>query len=176
MKKIILGSVALSLLLLLVILHVQIQPAGQARVLRSDQKLIVVKSRVGWTQGWAMQSCLVPVEDGWLRFHEMFGTTAAGRAGIEIDVDFTYRIPPSLPAGWPEGDWCGALSAATAGELEIWFVSLSRDELLAQPQAASEAAAGLKESLSRRGLEVGAVSVRPRPAPEDALAPPIGPE
>ena len=62
MKKIILGSVALSLLLLLVILHLQVQPAGQARVLRRDQKLIVNKSRVGWTQGWAVQSCLVPVE------------------------------------------------------------------------------------------------------------------
>ena len=170
MKKIILGSVALSLLLLLVILHLQVQPVGHARVLRSDQKLIVAKSRVGLTQGWAMQSCLVPVEDGMLRFRETFAPTAASGEGIEIDVDFTYRIPPSLPAGWPEGDWCGALSAATAGELES---SISGDEFLANPQAASAAAAALKDSLSRRGLEVAAVSVRPRPAPEAALARPI---
>lgn len=176
MKKIILGSVVLSLLLLLVILHLQVQPDGQARVLRNDQKLIVVQSRVGWTQGWAMQSCLVPVEDGRLRFKERFALTAAGGEGIEFDVEFIYRIPPSLPSGWPEGDWCEALSAATAGELESWSASPASEESLASPEAASGAAAALEEGLSRRGLEVEAASVRPRPAPDSAQTRPIGAE
>ncbi|MFN2238160.1 MAG: hypothetical protein ABR524_02100 [Thermoanaerobaculia bacterium] len=176
MKKIILGSVALSLLLLLVILHLQVQPTGQARVLRSDQKLIVVQSRVGWTQGWAMQSCLVPVEDGRLRFKELFALTAAGGEGIEVDVDFTYRFPPSLPPRWPEGDWCRALSAATAGEIENWFTSNSSEESLSPPQAASGAAAALEKGLSRRGLEVEGVSVRPRLSPDGAQTHPTGAE
>lgn len=163
MKKIVLGSVALSFLLLMVILHLQVQPTGQARVLRSDQKLIVVESRIGWTQGWAMQSCLVPLEDGRLRFRETFSPTSAG--GIEVDVDFLYRMPPSFPTGWPEGDWCGALSAVTARELESWFASVSGVDFLANPQADSAAAAALKESLSRRGLEVGIKGVEFRGGP-----------
>lgn len=176
MKKIILGSLALSLLLLMVILHLQVQPAGQARVLRSPRQLVVVNSRLGWTQGWAMQSCLVPVDAGWLRFHEIFPPTAAGDEEIEIDIDFTYRIPPSLPGGWAEGDWCSALSAVTAEEMGSWFASIPRGELLGQPRAAAEAATALKEGLSRRGLEVRTVSVRPRRALDRAQTAPSGAE
>jgi hypothetical protein len=174
MKNIVLGSVALSFLLLTVILHLQVQPAGQARVLRSDQKLLVVKSRVGWTQGWAMQSCLVPVERGWLRFHERFAPPAADGEGIGMEVDFTYRFPPSL-AGWPEGDWCEALSSVTAGELESRFSSTSSDQSSAHPREASEVAAHLKESLRRRGLEVQDVAVRLGPAPDATRTQPIPP-
>jgi hypothetical protein len=169
MKKVVLGSIALSFLLLLVILHLQLQPAGQARVLRGDRQLVVIESPVGWTQGWGMQSCLVPVEGGWLQFQERFAPTGPGGEKKEVDVDFRYRIPPSLPGGWPEGDWCRALSGAAAEEIQSWLASASGDELRAE----SEAAAALKEGLSRRGLEVERESVRLVQAQGPAEANPV---
>lgn len=163
MKKIILGSVAFSFLLLLVILHIQIQPTGSARVLRSDQQLTFIGSRVGWARGWASESCLVPLENGLPLFREVIVAKTPQGEPFDFEVAVTYQLPVQAPAGWPAGDWCRAFSGAIATELETWLASISRDELLADPRGAGwKAAEGLTRTLGAEGLQVRSAAVRPR--------------
>jgi tetratricopeptide (TPR) repeat protein len=154
-KKILIGSAAALVAAAVLLLHLIVVPAGQARVVRRGDAVRVLAGRVGFAPRYLGRWCGQPWEEGAL--HAALTPSVTGGAGesYELAVDLRYRPPERLVGEWPEGDWCRALAAVVAEAAGAW-VRASEPEALLERPAESEAAGGaeLRRALEARGLAV----------------------
>ncbi|MBK5260214.1 MAG: alkaline phosphatase family protein [Thermoanaerobaculia bacterium] len=170
MRRIALIGAAIAALATLAALFVRLQPAGEARVIRSGSALRVVKSRAGIAIPFGDPCFAKQVVGGRLVADQSFDLPDAGGESINFRVRFDYVPPANLPPGWAEGAWCGVLDRRVSSSLSDWLSTAPIVELRSDPRAAGERAAEhLRAHLSAGGLETHLLTVRPT-IPQSALA------
>jgi tetratricopeptide (TPR) repeat protein len=177
MRRSLLAAVVLIVAAFVTILFVRIQPAGFARVLRRGRKVEVASSRVAFVVPFGRRSCLAPKGGDRLLFQQSMPV-----AGVDLNINFAYEPPSSLPDNWPSGDWCTSLENFVARN-----ISARDSDVLADPRAVEATisrdiqralgAANLKTSSVSARLRLPAGWERTRPIPEvmklAAAAPPV---
>jgi hypothetical protein len=117
MRRITTAIIAVAVIAALAFLFVQLQPSGQARVFRNGSDVRVLDGRLGFAAHFGSVPCLVPRSGDALFFQQSVHVTTKSGDEVDVNVSFTYKAPPSVPAGWPEGDWC----SSTTAEIQSWY-------------------------------------------------------
>jgi Flp pilus assembly protein TadD len=162
-------AAAVVVLAAVLLLTVRIQPAGNARIVRSGDALRVVTGRVGFvTPGGT--PCLAPVANGLTRFDRTYQAEDAGGETIAVAVRFDYTVPARVPASWPSGDWCSSLASRVGERVSAWVKGADVDTLRREPRRAGEAeVAAVQGELTSWGLQPRYLTLRPQ-VPESAIA------
>ncbi|MDQ3281204.1 MAG: alkaline phosphatase family protein [Acidobacteriota bacterium] len=147
----------------------RIQPAGSARIIRTDDGLRVIASRIGFAPLRARQ-CIAPFADGFARFDRNYAVEDAGGETIPVGIRFDYAVPSRLPAQWPDGDWCSSLQTRVGAFVQSWIARADVEMLRRDPRRASDlAVAALQAQLRDWSVKPRSVAVRPQ-IPESAIA------
>ena len=82
----------------------RVQPSGTATVFRSGSR-VIVRTTPLYVRAIGATSCHAP----------MIGDRLVFEGDVPNDqftthIRFTYTTPPSVPANWPDGDWCTSLA------------------------------------------------------------------
>lgn len=163
-------AAALAVLAAIAALFVRLQPAGEARVIRSGSAVRVVKSRAGIAIPFGDSCFAKQTAGGRLLADQSFDLPDAGGESIGFRVRFDYLPPASLAASWTDGTWCTALDRRVSSSLSDWLRTAPIAEVRSDPRVAGEkAAAHLRAHLSAGGLETQLLTVRPT-IPQSALA------
>lgn len=169
MRRSVIVAIILMLLAVVLGLHLRVQPANKALVIRRGDEVRVVGGRVGWAPRYLGAGCLVPREEGALAFAQDVVVATAEGEPFTFATSLQYE-EPSLVRGLPDGDWCAALHGLVAAGVSDWLRSTDRETLLADPRAAGwDASAQVSATLRRAGLTLRNVAVRPQ-IPEDVLS------
>lgn len=169
MKRTLLLVAFATLILAVLVVHFSYQPRGEARVIRNGDGVRLIAGRVGFAPLYLGRGCLVSGGERLAFDHAMNGRTAANDS-VELDIAFQYAPPASLPAGWPDGEWCTSLETFARTSVERWLLAFDRDELLGDSRAAGWLAAeALERDLEAAGIDADNVSVRPR-VPDELLS------
>jgi len=140
---------------------VRVQPAGQATIFRSGQQVSARKTTVYLTPLSGDRRCRVQTAAQSLIFDGV--TNGASNIGDEfpLRVRFSYEVPSTLPQGWPDGDWCSALSRQVSTIVHASSRSETVASLLADRRSAGDRiAASIAASLLHVGVRASAVSAR----------------
>src|SRR5881397_3455372 len=101
-------SVVIAFVVLIVIgfaaFLVRVQPSGTATIFRSGSR-VIVRTTPLYVRAIGTAACRVAVVGDRLLFDADLPNDA-----FSVHVRCTYTAPPSVPAGWPAGDWCTTLS------------------------------------------------------------------
>jgi tetratricopeptide (TPR) repeat protein len=167
MKRIVAGALVVLAIVAALLLTIRIQPANAARIVRSGDALRVVAGRIGFVPPGG-QPCIAPFGNGMARFDRVIESEDGGGETIPVAMRFDYVVPARVPAGFPEGDWCGSLSGWTEQLVDALIQGADVDALRRDPRGTGETIArALNERLA--DLHPRALTVRPR-VPESALA------
>jgi len=140
---------------------IRIQPAGYARVVRTDDGVRFVSSRIGFVPALA-DSCVTPVADGLARFDRTYDLEDGGGETIGVAVRFDYAVPARVPKTWPAGNWCTSLDTRIAQAAKNWIANADVDGLRRDPRGAGEAASStLQREMETWGIRAQHVTVRP---------------
>ena len=169
MKRLPIVIAALVALIAVLAFTVRIQPAGFARVVRTDDGVRFVDSRIGFAPALA-NVCVTPAVDGLARFDRAYDVEDAGGETIGVGVRFDYSVPSRLPKSWPAGNWCASFDQQIAQAVKRWIGSADADRLRRDPRGAGEvASAALQREMETWGIRAQHVTVRPS-VPATALA------
>jgi len=108
MRRLLIPVLAVLLIAAVVSSFVQLQPPGQARVVRYGSRIHMLDKPVGIATRFGAAACLVRLSGGRLYFEKNLSVTTRSGDVVDLSVSFTYAPPPAIPAGWPEGDWCSS--------------------------------------------------------------------
>ncbi|HSP15493.1 MAG TPA: alkaline phosphatase family protein [Thermoanaerobaculia bacterium] len=89
---------------LIALLFIRVQPPDKARVVRRGSTIAVASGRIAFVVPGG-QPCMAPRRGDQLFFRR---TQHAG--DLDLNVNFAYDPPRTLPATWPAGDWCSSLA------------------------------------------------------------------
>lgn len=145
----------------LIAVLITLQPAGQARITRNGESVTVWKGRIGLRTAFGGKSCFVPVEGSSLYFKQTIA--AESRAGdiVSIPVSFLYEPPSTLPADWPDGDWCSSLNAFVQQRLTRALHELPAEALVENNrEAADRISKSLEDDLRRSRFAANSVAAR----------------
>src|SRR2546428_4081516 len=104
MRKLVVFIAVLAVIVIAAFLF-RVQPSGTATVFRSGSR-VIVRTTPLYVRAIGAASCRVP----------MIGDRRVFEGDVPSDqftthIRFTYSAPPSLPANWPDGDWCTSLAS-----------------------------------------------------------------
>jgi tetratricopeptide (TPR) repeat protein len=119
MRRNVLLLVVLTLFILALAAATTLQPAGQARVIRRGRSVTVQKQRIGWRRAFGGSTCFVPVQGSELYFNQTIVVETKSGDVVNVPVSFLYEPPPTLPPGWPDGDWCASLTVFVKQRLAL---------------------------------------------------------
>lgn len=145
---------------ILLLSYLQIQKAGQARVIVDGTNIKVLRGRVGWARRFGVSQCVTRIAGAALYFDE---TRSVEKDDLEIPVQvrFQYEPPQRVPAGWPSGDWCSSLSKRVFTIASSRLATADLGEILDRPRDAGVAAAELiGRSLQEDHFHVATLTVR----------------
>ena len=138
-----------------------LQPAGQARVTRNGKSVTVQEGRIGLRTALGGKPCFVPIEGSDLYFKQTIA--AESRAGdiVSVPVSFLYEPPSTLPADWPDGDWCSSLNAFVQQRLTKALRGLPADALIENNRdAADRISKSLEDELRHSRFSANSVAAR----------------
>lgn len=159
---------AVVITLVLLALHLRIQPSGYARVLRRDQRLLTSTSRVGFAPWYLGDSCLVALTSSGPSFRKVIEAEDGIGELIPVEVSFRYAVPSELASNWPAGSWCSSLDRRVRDIAERWMKSVPFENLRGNPRESGwHAAETILKTLASTGLRSSEVSARLR-VPERA--------
>jgi tetratricopeptide (TPR) repeat protein len=139
---------------------ITLQPTGQSRVTRNGNSVAVQKARIG-LRTLGGKPCFVPIERNDLYFKQTIAAQTAGGDVVSVPVSFLYEPPSTLPADWPDGDWCSSLNAFVQQRLNTALRALPADALIEHNrEAADEISKSLEEDLQRAHLSANSVAAR----------------
>ena len=126
------------------------QPAGTARIVRTDNAIAVQRGRFAFANSGSY--CVVPLVGDRLLFDR---TVPADP--VNVKITFTYEPPSRLPDDWPAGSWCDSL----AQRVRSVAVKGVGENILTNPRAASDAlVSALQRDLQSADLTTSGMSAR----------------
>jgi tetratricopeptide (TPR) repeat protein len=158
-KPLALTVVALAVALIAGFLRVQ--PRGVATVFRTGDELTFRDAPVYFRPAISESRCRVTTISGTPAFEDNLIARSSTYDEFPLRVRLTYQVPPSLPAGWPRGDWCSSLHSRVAAAVGRWSITTTADELLdGRRSAGDRAAAAIDEDLRTANVKAASVSAR----------------
>ena len=159
-KSLLIAASSLAVAILAAI-FIRIQPAGCAMVFRRADSVVVRSQRIYLRPLFTGVPCCAKSSDGRLEFDQSVIAISAAADEIPLRVRFTYVAPPTLPADWPAGDWCGALLARVAASASRASATETAETLLSDRRAAGDRiSAAIGRELRGAGIAAEAVSAR----------------
>ncbi|MEA2162614.1 MAG: hypothetical protein QOK37_741 [Thermoanaerobaculia bacterium] len=153
--------ITVAILAALLAVFLRFQSSDCATVFRRDRSIATRTSAIYLRPLFGGDRCCAKLTDGRLVFDSSVIVSSASADEFPLRVRFTYDAPSSLPIGWPDGDWCGSLSARVAASAFRASQRETIDALLADRRAAGDRiAAGIENELKVDGMRVSAVSAR----------------
>jgi tetratricopeptide (TPR) repeat protein len=138
----------------------RLQPEGQAGVTRRGSSLSVAKRRVA-LRTFGGETCFVPLQGERLYFKDQIAVETKSGDRFDVPVSFTYEAPATLPADWPDGDWCTSLKSWLAAHLAQAMTGVTPETLASQSREVSDRLSNMLASdLGRSSIKADAVSVR----------------
>lgn len=158
MRRALLLSVSILIVLAIAASQLRFQKSGTARVIQRGGSVRALTEGIGFAPGFGGTTCIVPAEDGKLVYaSERAAATDAG--DVTARVRFRYA-PPAKPLASDTG-WCSALDALIAEKTAAWLDAADAMQLAADPRAAGHAATeALEAALRAAGVASERLSVR----------------
>ena len=148
MRKL-LALIAIVVVAALALMFFRWQPRGTATVFRSGSR-VIVRTTPLYIRAAGAPLCRVPMIGDALAFDGDVPSEA-----FSVHVRFAYTPPPSLPAGWPAGDWCTSLAQ------RIVIPPVAIDDLLDRRRETSDRIAdAIQRELKAAGILTSNVSAR----------------
>ena len=140
---------------------VRFQPAGEATVFRNARSLTVRTTALYLSPFVGGQRCRTATTSGRLTFDATVTGLTATSDEFPMRVRFVYDSPESLPASWPEGDWCASLAARVSAIARAASRAETVETLLADRRVSGDRiAAAITRALDRDGVHPDSVSAR----------------
>ena len=160
MRKILLVVFLLAAAVATAAIFVRRQPPGTATVFRAGSHVTMRRTRV-YLRPLGALPCSVPISGERLAFASELPAVSATGDEFTVRTRFSYAAPASLPAEWPDGDWCHALQSMVTTAVRRAASSTNVGELLDQRRQIGERIADeVRGELRSRGLPVDPVSAR----------------
>ncbi|HEX3069228.1 MAG TPA: alkaline phosphatase family protein [Thermoanaerobaculia bacterium] len=140
---------------------ITIQPAGQARITRNGNSVTVQRGRIALRTAFGGKPCFVPIEGSNLYFKQTLAAGSKTGDAVSVPVSFLYEPPSTLPAEWPDGDWCSSLNVFVQQRLAKALQELPADALIEHNrEAADRISKSLEDDLQRVHLSGTSVAAR----------------
>ena len=147
MRRSLLAATVVIVAALIALTFIRFVPQGFARVTRHGSQIAVHSHRAAFVAPLGGKPCFVPRRGEQLFFQRSIG---------DLNINFAYEPPSSVPDRWPAGDWCESLSKFVEAN-----VHTTGDELLSDPRAVeARISAGLQRALASANLKTSSVSAR----------------
>ncbi|MGZ8829511.1 MAG: alkaline phosphatase family protein [Thermoanaerobaculia bacterium] len=147
MRRSLLAATVVIVAALIALTFIRFVPQGFGRVTRHGSQIAVHWHRVAFVAPLGGKPCFVPRRGEQLFFQRSIG---------DLNINFAYEPPSSLPDRWPAGDWCESLSKFVEAN-----VHTTGDQLLSDPRAVeARVSAGLQRALASANLKTSSVSAR----------------
>src|ERR1700694_4493836 len=105
MRRSLLAAALVTAAPLIALPFLRLQSTATARVTRRGRSVDVAQGRIAVVSPFGASSCIVPQ-----RGESLFFQRTLHEGDVDVNVNFSYTPPASLPEDWPEGDWCTSLS------------------------------------------------------------------
>jgi Flp pilus assembly protein TadD len=140
---------------------ITLQPAGQARVTRNGNSVTVQKGRIGLRTSFGGKPCFAPIAGSDLYLKRTIEAESRAGDSVTVPVSFLYEPPATLPADWPDGDWCSSLNAFVQQRLTKALRELPQDALIEHNrEAADKISKSLDDDLQRARISANSVAAR----------------
>src|SRR2546421_4051774 len=138
----------------------RVQPSATATIFRRDGHIAVRKTPL-YMRVIGAAACHAPLISDGVAFDAEVPAASAKDDELTIRIRFTYAPPPTLPRGWPAGDWCTSLATRVSDVAARSTRAHDVADFLDRHRQTSEAISALVErQLRTDGVIVSPVSAR----------------